>query len=104
MNLLTFVLVSWGMTQILVYGKILDRIRPTQGWMGELLSCPMCTGFWVGVILWGLSFFTTLIIFDYSIVTGFMLGCLSSATSYALCSLISDYGLNFVRNKDETTS
>jgi len=104
MNLLTFVLISWGMTQILVYGKIFDKVRPTEGWFGELLSCPMCTGFWVGVVLWGLSFFSALISFDYSPVTGFMLGCLSSATSYALCSVFTDYGISLIRSKDETTN
>ena len=90
------------MTQILVYGKIFDKVRPTTGWAAELLSCPMCTGFWVGVLLWALSCFTTLISFDYSPITGFMLGCVSSATSYALCSIITDYGIMFTRSKDET--
>tara|TARA_R100000734_G_C3261380_1_gene59972 strand:+ start:94 stop:408 length:315 start_codon:yes stop_codon:yes gene_type:complete len=102
MNLVKFVLISWGLTQILVYGKIFDKVRPTEGFLGNLFSCTMCTGFWVGFILWGLSYLTTLIIFDYSIVTGFMLGCISSATSYALCAIITDSGLNFVRNEDET--
>tara|TARA_B100000941_G_C28432492_1_gene515032 strand:+ start:237 stop:551 length:315 start_codon:yes stop_codon:yes gene_type:complete len=102
MNLVKFVLISWGLTQILVYGKIFDKVRPTEGFLGNLFSCTMCTGFWVGFILWGLSCLTTLIIFDYSIVTGFMLGCISSATSYALCAIITDSGLNFVRNEDET--
>jgi hypothetical protein len=103
MNLTLFVLTSWGLTQILVYGKILSKIRPTQGWLGELLSCPMCTGFWVGVILWILSLFTTLISFDMSPITGFMLGCLSSATSYALCSVFTDDGIKIMGNVNETT-
>jgi len=102
MNLLVFILTSWGLTQILVYGKILDKVRPTEGRLGELFSCTMCTGFWVGVVLWALSCLTTLINFDYSLVTGFVLGCLSSATSHALCSVFTDYGISIARNKDET--
>lgn len=107
MGLLTFILCCYGLTQILVYGKILDRIRPTQGWMGQLLSCSMCTGFWVGFVLWGINRFTTLFIFDNSILTGFLLGCLSSGTSYILCQIIGDEGVKYERldkKVDVTTS
>jgi hypothetical protein len=97
MGLLTFILCCYGLTQILVYGKILEQIRPTQGWMGQLLSCPMCTGFWVGLILWGINDYTTLFIFDNSILTGFLLGCLSSGTSYILCQIIGDEGVKYER-------
>jgi hypothetical protein len=97
MDLLTFILCCYGLTQILVYGKIFDRIRPTQGWMGRLLSCSMCTGFWVGLILWGINDYTTLFIFDNSILTGFLLGCLSSGTSYILCQIIGDEGVKHER-------
>jgi len=107
MGLLTFILCCYGLTQILVYGKIFDRIRPTQGWMGQLLSCSMCTGFWVGFILWGINGFTTLFMFDNSILTGFLLGCLSSGTSYILCQIIGDEGVKYERldkKVDVTTS
>ncbi len=106
MSLFLFSLACVGMTQILVYGKILDKIRPTQGWMGELLSCPMCAGFWVGVFLWVISPLTTLFIFDYSIVTGFVLGCYSSFVSYVGNMLVCDEGLqiktNYKGEKNET--
>jgi len=36
--------------------------------------------------------FTELFTFDVSVVNGFLLGCLSSGASYALCVLISDGG------------
>ena len=93
MNLVYFILIAYGLTQIIVYGKILNKIRPTQGWLGELLSCPMCTGFWVGVFLWVLNGTTELFTFDYSIVTGLLLGCLSSGTSYVLNMLFGDQGI-----------
>ncbi len=36
--------------------------------------------------------FTELFTFDVSLINTFLLGCLSSGTSYALCMLISDGG------------
>jgi len=52
----------------------------------------MCVGFWVGVFLMFLNPFTELFTFDVSVVNAFLMGCLSSGTSYALCMLISDGG------------
>ena len=53
MDLIYFVLASWGMTQILVYGTIFENqrewIMEKSNWLGTLIHCPMCTGFWVGV-------------------------------------------------------
>tara|TARA_R100000734_G_C3220660_1_gene32320 strand:+ start:192 stop:413 length:222 start_codon:yes stop_codon:yes gene_type:complete len=57
----------------------------------------MCTGFWVGFILWGINSFTTLFMFDNSILTAFLLGCLSSGTSYILCQIIGDEGVKYER-------
>jgi len=50
-------------------------------------------GFWVGVLLMLLNPFTELFTFDVSLINAFLLGWLSSGTSYALCMLISDGGL-----------
>ena len=61
--------------------------------MGELLSCPMCTGFWVGVFFWALNGTTELFSFDSSLFTALLLGCLSSGTSYILDVLFGDEGL-----------
>ena len=93
MQLVYFSLVCAGLTQILVYGKIFDKIRPTKGWMGELLSCPMCTGFWSGLFLWAANGFTELFTFDYSPVTGLFLGCLGSFVSYVLAMTFDDNGI-----------
>jgi hypothetical protein len=98
MNLLFFVLAAYGLTQILVYGSIFNKIRPTKEYafgMGELFHCPMCMGFWVGLFLWAINPFTLLFTFDNSIVTGLLLGCLSSGTSYILNMLFGDNGVNF---------
>jgi len=92
--MLTFTIACVGMTQILVFGKIFNKIRPTQGWFGDLFKCPMCTGFWTGVFLWAISPYTELFTFDHSLVTGFVLGCYSSIVCYFSSMLVNDYGLN----------
>ena len=101
MELLTFILCAYGLTQILVYGKIFDSIRPTTGWSGELFECPMCIGFWVGVFLLVISGLTELFSFEYSFVNAFLLGCLSSGTSYVLNMVFGDCGIKIQRINNE---
>ena len=63
---LVWVLVAYGVTNIVVFGKIFESTRfffTTWGnepklkfhniakFISELISCPMCFGFWVGVFL-----------------------------------------------------
>jgi hypothetical protein len=88
MSLVYFVLVSYGLTQGLVFSKLLEKVRPSL----YVFHCPMCMGFWVGAFLVLLNPFTELFTFDVSYINCFLLGCLSSGTSYALCMLISDGG------------
>lgn len=94
-NIGIFILVAYGITQILCYGKIFDKIRPKTGFFGELFKCSMCTGFWTGLALWCIKPLTNLYSFDNSIVTGLLLGCLSSGTSYLLDKIVSDEGIRF---------
>jgi len=88
MELVYFVLSAYGLTQILVFSKIFEVIRPKS----HFFHCPMCVGFWVGTLLLLLNPFTELFTFDVTVVNAFLLSCLSSGTSYALCMLISDGG------------
>lgn len=100
--LLIFILVCFGCTNILAYGSIFNAIRPKH----KFFHCPMCIGFWVGVLF---SFFLPLPI-EYIIpswittdadVSTFMKdgialfagGCLSSGTSYMLAMIIGDGGI-----------
>ena len=101
MQLIYFVLCSFGLTFILVYGSIFNPIRPTKGKLGELFSCPLCVGFWSGVFLWSINNLTELFTFDYNVVNAFLLGCLSSGTSYFFSSIIGDDGLSIRVNKQE---
>jgi len=91
MEVLCFILACYGLTQILIYGTIFDYIRPKQGKIAELFKCPMCLGFWVGLFNW--------FMFDvqFNILAA---GFISSATSYALCMLFNDFGLNIKINKE----
>jgi len=89
MELLYFILVSYGMTQILVFGTIFNCIRPKY----PFFQCTMCIGFWVGIFLWATNSFTQLFSFDYSPFTALLLGCLSSGTAYALNTTFGDDGI-----------
>ena len=91
MSLIYYILCSYGLTQILVFSSIFEPYRPSH----HFFHCPMCIGFWVGVLLVLLNPFTELFIFDVSLINAFLLGCLSSGTSYALCMLISDGGFQY---------
>jgi hypothetical protein len=95
-GLIYFILVSFGLTQILAYGKIFESIKPEK----HFFYCPMCIGFWVGVFLFGINHFTELFTFSYNLTNCFCLGCLSSGTSYVLCQLFGDNGLKIENNKE----
>jgi len=96
-DLIYFVLASWGMTQILVYGTIFenqrDWIMEKSNWLGALIHCPMCTGFWVGAFLFGINDLTELFNFEYNIANLLILSCIASATSYTLNTVIGDGGI-----------
>ena len=91
MNLLLFVLASYGLTQIIVYGKIFNKIRPCH----HFFHCSMCMGWWIGLFLWALNPYTELFTFEYSVTTAFALACISSGTSYILDMIFGDEGINF---------
>ena len=92
-ELLTFILCAYGLTQILVYGKILDRVRPTTGHLGELFKCPMCIGFHVGWFLFAINEWTELFTFDYTIANFFICGWVGAGTSYILSMIVGDEGI-----------
>ena len=55
-NLIMFVLGTIGLTNILIYGSILDDVRqwvfehiPTK--VSNVLTCYQCTGFWSGLFI-----------------------------------------------------
>ena len=48
---------------------------------------------WIGWLLWLLKDYTQLFTFDNSLITGFLLACLSSGTTYLLCMVVGDEGI-----------
>ena len=104
MELIWFVLASYGLTQILVYGKIFNNYRPNKedfmGW-GELFHCPMCMGFWVGLFLFLINGFTELFTCEYSLINAFLCGCISAGTSYILSMLVDDFGFKHGAKNDK---
>ena len=102
MELLYFILAAYGLTQILVYGSIFDGWRPTEGKLGELFKCSMCMGFWVGALLMFLSPFTELFSFDITVANFFLLGWLSSGTSYVLNMVFGDSGIQYSQKMEIT--
>ena len=104
MDLIYFVLVAFGLTQILVYGKVLENRRPTKGKLGELFKCPMCMGFHVGWFLVILSPFTELFSFDVSLINFLLLGSLSSGTSYIFNMVFGDNGIKYSQTMEITNN
>lgn len=104
MLLLMWILIAYGMTNIIVYGSIFNTPReyiriwgqsesvPGRGifkFISDLISCVMCTSTWVGFFL-SLSFFSpTLSFFEtstwYSI---FLDGMLASGFVWGINSII----------------
>lgn len=82
---------SWSITNILVNGSILDKIRNYSlvkiKPLGKLLSCIMCSGFWVGLIVF-------LIFGDTHITNTIIFAFMASGFSVILNSLI----IYFVKN------
>ena len=89
MDLVYFILCAFGLTNILVYGSIFNKIRPEN----HFFHCPVCIGFWVGAFLLGTNHLTELFMFEYTVYNAFVLGCLSSGTSYILAMLVGDKGV-----------
>ena len=100
MELTYFILIAYGLTYMLVYGSIFNPIRPTTGKLGVLFHCPLCTGFWVGVFLWSINDLTELFTYEYNLINGFLLGCLSAGTSYFLSMILNDFGIKVVKTKN----
>ena len=56
MEFLLIILVTYGITNIIVFGSIFDSLREfadtiSPNFFGKLLTCMMCTPFWVGFFL-----------------------------------------------------
>ena len=107
MELFIFILCAYGFTQTLVYSDLplLKKLRPSKDALlgyGKLFNCPMCMGFHVGWFLMLLSPYTELFNFDVSITNFFLLGWLSSGTSYVLNMVFGDEGIQYSQTMEIT--
>jgi len=96
LQLLWFILASYGLTYLVVYASIFNSIRPSKEWLngfGKLFHCPLCFGFHAGWILFLLSPYTELFSFRQSIANFFICGWTSAGTAYFLSMLVNDEGL-----------
>ena len=102
MEILNFILIAYGMTFMIVHGKIFEDIRPKKDYSKKwntLFHCPLCMGFWCSLFLFCINDYTELFTFDYNIANLLILSSLSSGTSYVLDKMISDDGIQVGRNK-----
>jgi hypothetical protein len=103
-ELLTFGTASSGITFIIVYGKIFNKIRPTTGWLGKLFSCTLCTGFWVGAFLCGINDYTELFSFEHTVANYLLCGGIGSTFSYAFDAVLGDNGFKIEHTQSGTES
>ncbi len=99
MELLWFVLASYGMTFGIVYASIFNKIRPSRDWLGgfgKLFHCSLCMGFHVGWFLFLINGWTELFTFDYTLANFLICACVSSGTSFMLSMLIQEKGVRYV--------
>lgn len=90
MNLLVFILACYGLTQILAFAKIFDRIRPKHYYF----RCTMCMGFPVGILMFCAFWISNIMLFKDFLLGAFIYGCISSGASYALSGMFTDEGVN----------
>jgi len=92
MDLLFFILICYGLTGILVYGKIFKKVRPKY----HFFHCAQCVGFWVGVFVSIVSLETNVFSWELNWLDCLLLGFLSSGTSYVLNMIVNDSGIKFI--------
>lgn len=92
-NLISFILVSAGITNILCYSSLFDKFRPKHGKLGELFQCSMCLGFYVGAIISVAFHFDGIELFPRWYTGIIYCAFISSVTSYIIDKMISDDGI-----------
>jgi len=95
-QILTWIIIAYGLTNISMFGSILDKprtyLRSKSEFINELLDCVMCTSFWTGVFLF--VFYYPLIVVPYHIfyieiiINCFLTACFTSGAVWALNAII----------------
>lgn len=112
MDCLIYILIGWGITDILVNGSILDGIRNfclvKIPFLGKLFTCVQCSGFWVGIFLGILSLLNTLEtpLWDFTpaarvLASGFLISGCSVIINSTVFSLLSRRTKNTNNNEED---
>ena len=92
-ELIVFILISYGISNIIVFGSIFGKFRNVMGvneenpkFLGKLFGCMMCLPFWVGVFLSIFFYSPSFDIMDgkYCFLSYFLDGCLASGCVWVI--------------------
>jgi len=92
--LFVYIFIVWGLSNILAFMKISDGIRSIHPLVQEVLGCPACNAFWIGVALYfvGINFLPLLQPTNYvllnDLILAFLHGCLASGISWTIYCLL----------------
>jgi hypothetical protein len=92
--LFVYIFIVWGLSNILAFMKISDGIRSIHPLVQEVLGCPACNAFWIGVVLYfiGIDFLPLLQPTNYvllnDLILAFLHGCLASGISWTIYCLL----------------
>lgn len=92
MAFIFWILAAYGMSTIIVYSSIFEKFRnwviSISSFFGKLITCMMCTSFWVGI-------FMSLVLgslatnhFGYKFINVFFDGCFTSGAVWGLNAII----------------
>lgn len=104
MDLLWFILASYGLTFLIVYASIFNSIRPSKDWFngfGKLFHCPLCFGFHSGWFLFVINKWTELFTFEYTLANFLICGCVGAGTSYILSMIVGDDGIKIDKGAEQ---
>ena len=89
-----WIMTAYGMSNIIVNGSIFDGVREyiisKSSFFGDLISCMMCTSFWVGIFMYILFSREVLHYFSFELIDYLFVGCFTSGTTWVINS-ISEY-------------
>ena len=98
MELIYWTLASFGLSNIIVYGKIFEKQRDyiTQhsNFLGSLINCIMCFSFWSGIILSLIYSPSNALLFNFNtslpliLLSSFIDGLYSSGSVYLINTII----------------
>ena len=91
LTFLVFIFAGVGITNLMVnaviFNKIRDFLSQKSPFLGKLFSCMVCSGFWVGVLLWIIN---PVLFSAFSILAPFCAGGIISLASN-FYDIITDY-------------